>query len=63
MSNFSSPTDVLGCIPRFYLLSHLFDTNSSDCSSLNGSKISSLQELDELPYLDEIFVEDSTTTC
>ena len=62
MSNSCSPINVLGCIPRSYFLLHAFDTDSLGCSSLNGSEISSLSELDELPYLDEIFLEDSATT-
>ena len=62
MSNSCSPIDVLGCIPRSYFSLHAFETNSSGCSSLNGSQISSLPEHDELPYLDEIFWEDSATT-
>ena len=39
MSNTFSPTDVLGCILRSYFSLHSFDTNSSGCSSLNGSEI------------------------
>ena len=44
MPNNFSPMDVHGCILRSYFSLHSFDTNSSDCSLLNGSEIDYINE-------------------